>query len=637
MRISLKLVLLFFTTTPVFRSLLNQVKFNESISEGAFLGKDSTKRKCSSNCLVCEKETKNCTKCDLSSPKPHLKHSQCFSECGSGYFPDPINKICNLCPEGCDSCESARKCLKLKNRTTNGLKSISNKIAHNIAFSKKFFDSYRILQNSQETQNNSCPSNLAREIKCARDSSSPKTEECVCCYKHCKTCQTAEFGGLEGNGNCLECEPGFELKEGFCYKICTPPEKLHKEPNECSDCDPSCKTCQEENKNICTSCYSRGIKNGDKCLDCSNKNNKFLFPSLETGECIDCSKLYKEYPKVCKMITGIEISINTFVLENGNDFHRTEIELTENELVKSRLEQIQNWKSKFGVGFDTGDGIIKSEPELEEILKYSITYLGGGLLVVEIDMLRKTEEKESVLIYIKDSVLLTDENDVIELAIIRKDIEVNDYDEEEEELSNKSGEEDELSELDKEEEKTNPNDPQLPKDKETEKSTNKNETDQNLSDNLKPPSIQTATNTSNISQPGSSFGKSAVAYVEAPIEAVEAPVVSFSFLGFVMGLLTGFLFPTLLSFFLTFFQSIDYIYNLNFLNIKFGAPVQLCFDFLKKVEFPPEINNKIWIKDNNLHRNYFFNTRGVVSEQMEGGFILSTQAFNCILFLVSFY
>ena len=74
--------------------------------------------------------------------------------------------------------------------------------------------------------------------------------------------------------------------------------------------------------------------------------------------------------------------------------------------------------------------------------------------------------------------------------------------------------------------------------------------------------------------------------------------------------------------------------NLGMLNIQYGALVNLLFDFLGSLDFIPDMNGDEFIKDQELYRNYFFFSRGPVTEEMEGGFILVTQTLNCVLFFV---
>lgn len=78
----------------------------------------------------------------------------------------------------------------------------------------------------------------------------------------------------------------------------------------------------------------------------------------------------------------------------------------------------------------------------------------------------------------------------------------------------------------------------------------------------------------------------------------------------------------------------DNIANLGMLNVEYGATVQLFFDFLGGLDFLPDLESNTWIKNEELHRNYFFYTRKIVSEEMEGGFMLTTQTLNCLLFFV---
>lgn len=81
----------------------------------------------------------------------------------------------------------------------------------------------------------------------------------------------------------------------------------------------------------------------------------------------------------------------------------------------------------------------------------------------------------------------------------------------------------------------------------------------------------------------------------------------------------------------------DNIANLGMLNVEYGATIQLFFNFLGGLDFLPDLKSNTWIKNEELYKDYFVNSKGAVSEGMEGGFILATNALNCVFFFVKFF
>ena len=70
------------------------------------------------------------------------------------------------------------------------------------------------------------------------------------------------------------------------------------------------------------------------------------------------------------------------------------------------------------------------------------------------------------------------------------------------------------------------------------------------------------------------------------------------------------------------------------LNIHYGALVVLLFDLLDLLDYLKKFKSNFFIRDEKLYKNYFFLTRNPMTEEMEGGFILVTQALNCLFFFV---
>ena len=118
------------------------------------------------------------------------------------------------------------------------------------------------------------------------------------------------------------------------------------------------------------------------------------------------------------------------------------------------------------------------------------------------------------------------------------------------------------------------------------------------------------------------------------VSAAQGPAQGAGSVGLGLGFISAFIFPILLGFFLKFFQTLDNMANLGMLNINYGASVNLIFEFLGSLSFLPDLNGDEFIKDQELYLDYFFFSRGPVTEEMEGGFILVTQTLNCLLFFV---
>jgi len=80
--------------------------------------------------------------------------------------------------------------------------------------------------------------------------------QCSKCDATCATCSGP------GTNQCLTCNSGATLNNGFCKVTCTPGTYANN-LNQCSSCDISCLTCSGPGNNLCTSCTSgRSLVNG---------------------------------------------------------------------------------------------------------------------------------------------------------------------------------------------------------------------------------------------------------------------------------------------------------------------------------------------------------------------------------------
>ena len=114
---------------------------------------------------------------------------------------------------------------------------------------------------------------------------------CIFCGFACNSCE------LDSNNNphCTSCSSGFEMIEGVC--------NLKK-------CSGNCKTCNENNKNECTSCYDNYVLDENKnCIPCSKMQNiggigckycKYL-QNEDKNICEECEKDYSyiKYKQIC--------------------------------------------------------------------------------------------------------------------------------------------------------------------------------------------------------------------------------------------------------------------------------------------------------------------------------------------------
>lgn len=438
--------------------------------------------------------------------------------------------------------------------------------------------------NQNRILNTQCPN-----ISCKQQDSNILITNCKCCYKHCTSCSE------EGNGKCLTCINGYELNDGFCWKKCNTGKNLDRIFNICHECDSSCIQCNL--LNVCISgCYDSAYMKNGKCVDCYNQKNFFVTGSNDLKKCIDCSDELYSRRSECGFVKGKKktisskldsttklpsFSIRIDIFES--EFKNFDSQEKNQAYRRDRFLSHTRWNRNFEFRVEQKNsktGKIEIMNNIEKILDYNFLAKQDGFLEVNVNMKYLFNQTQQIFLVVKEKVIFDE-------------LSKNNY-----RLFN---------------------------------TIYKEDTELEIKENFykKEPKKE-----KQIFKTGSKAGQKVAEFMEGPVNVAKTPTKGASMIGFILGLFTGFLFPALLTLFLKFFQSMDYIANLGMLNIEYGAPVVLLFDFLGSINFLPDLNSNTFIKNEELYLKNFFYTRGTVTEKMEGGFVLSTQVLNCILFFV---
>jgi hypothetical protein len=185
--------------------------------------------------------------------------------CFKGY--SMHNGLCVKCPEGCETCKnSPTECDK-------GVCQLGFVFFQDPTISTKYF--------CVECATGCMSCNLADLTDCTqcnegfyglRDSDT-NALTCAACMSFCRACTS-------GN-TCDRCQTGY---------------KLNADKTKCvENCDDSCKTCSDDDKNFCTGCYSGSNLSDGKCVadlscnaakTCTTCGDGY---ALKTGECLQCT------------------------------------------------------------------------------------------------------------------------------------------------------------------------------------------------------------------------------------------------------------------------------------------------------------------------------------------------------------
>ncbi len=229
------------------------------------------KMNCYSSCKECDEESndennQHCLSCQ-NNKLFQEDNNNCIDKCLNGYYEE--KNYCKKCHESCKTCNSEKE-----NDCTTcyiGYKLIDGKcIKMNCYSSCKECDEESNDENNQhclscqnnkffQEDNNNC-------IDKCLNGYYEENSSCKKCHKSCKTCNS------EKENDCTTCYIGYKLIDGKCIKM---------------NCYPSCKECDEESND----------ENNQHCLSC--QNNK-LFQE-DNNNCIDkCLNGYYEENSSCK-------------------------------------------------------------------------------------------------------------------------------------------------------------------------------------------------------------------------------------------------------------------------------------------------------------------------------------------------
>jgi len=219
----------------------------------------------------------SCTECKKNFYLNYIDN-KCVKECPKQTFKTKTSNggklVCDVCPEGCESCESSLKCTVC----FSGLKLNANNLCDYQAGceGEKMFYSHK----------------FKKCLKC-------ELENCLQCDS-----KTVER-------ECKVCKSGFylDMKNKICVKNCPKETYFNAERNHCGECPENCSTCNSN-------------KQCEKCLD------GFLF---EEGFCVErCSENYVEKDFACKRcedknckfcnrddVSKCEVCDKNYLLENG--------------------------------------------------------------------------------------------------------------------------------------------------------------------------------------------------------------------------------------------------------------------------------------------------------------------------------
>ena len=367
----------------------------------------------------------------------------CIANCGPGNYSQltSTGTFCYPCDPSCETCSGGGK------KCTACSSSYSNPYLN--PETKECFD---CMERCATCDNNldTCLT-CKPDIECNKPSSSLNQTDCKCCYKHCTSCTG------EGNGQCTACKEGYRLEDGFCWKICPEGQNLYKEPNICGVCDPACKTCSSSDPKECTSCWSRGKLLPDgKCLDCTTEEDSKLFPSEKEGRCINCVTEYNLDLSACPMTREFLFDIKDRTKNNiENNIYYVKIGLTSDKNLFSLLEEKVDWQNNFGFKINTGSKATRRQRRVLESLSHkfrifyqrkkklkekinirklqqnsnkdfiqNFTYKGKGILEAKIETNEEVSNDTSIFLFIKEPVILEDENEVPKLIGIKQEFEI---------------------------------------------------------------------------------------------------------------------------------------------------------------------------------------------------------------------
>lgn len=292
-------------------SILHEGKCIEECPAGTYEDADGKCIKCQENCQICNKD--DCIEC---LPGSFLdSNGDCKTNCGDGYYEDPITKKCVKCStENCKECD-AKKCneciaplkLTLDGKCKSTCEDGSFPDENNIC--KECPIGCKKCKSADSCDECIAPLKLTKEGECKTSCPEKQVDvngKCVDCEDkvNCKVCQ------VNNPGVCDECLAPKFLLAGACVNDCPEGKYKNTVTNTCDSCDPTCQACVSLPD--CTKCPEGYVLHEGKCInECPDKYVKV------DGTCVECQD---ENCKLCKQENSGNKCIeceNPFLLKDG--------------------------------------------------------------------------------------------------------------------------------------------------------------------------------------------------------------------------------------------------------------------------------------------------------------------------------
>ncbi|KAL2100373.1 hypothetical protein ACEWY4_004767 [Coilia grayii] len=212
----------------------------DSCPEAHFHTAEKTCEACPQQCQLCTSASR-CLKC---SPSYYLNHGVCTRlECGEGEVEDPDYDDCMPCEEGCKKC-----------------------VLYNPKHCMSCIEGY---YKFEEGCYKHCP---AKTYTVEGDMT------CVACDSNCVSCDEHE---------CYWCETDLFLLDGKCVPDCPVGFYGNEDTQECEECDESCRTCSGPEDDECDSCQDGDMLQDGECIpEPESCPSKTFFN--DDGECESC-------------------------------------------------------------------------------------------------------------------------------------------------------------------------------------------------------------------------------------------------------------------------------------------------------------------------------------------------------------
>jgi len=127
------------------------------------------------------------------------------------------------------------------------------------------------------------------------------------CDTSCLECKGANAG------DCLECDEGLYLKNGYCISACGTNYYGCDDTNTCEACDASCAECTGESSSECISCASPYYFDGSSCISTCPDGS---YGNKDTRICEECESHFTSCV-TCSSSTTCTKCDGDFSLYNG--------------------------------------------------------------------------------------------------------------------------------------------------------------------------------------------------------------------------------------------------------------------------------------------------------------------------------